>query len=250
MIRAQLKRVLGASPLQANERRSAFLRYVVDETLAGRAERLKGYNIAVEALGRDETFNPQTDPVVRLEARQLRNDLAHYFLNVGPDDPVRIDIPKGGYVPTFAWTVAPPAASSASPTAIEVAAKGDRRLRRGLIAAAVGVGCLAAGVLGTWQILSIGSQDPSIAPRFTENSEAYALFLETRQLGRRLRPQRLTGRGRKARIGPGAQGHRDRPGIRLGLSKPLAGAATGGRHARGHRRSGTRRRSRSGKCRA
>jgi tetratricopeptide (TPR) repeat protein len=184
LIRAQLERVLGASEFQAHERRSAFLRYIVEETLAGRSERLKGYNIAVEALGRDETFNPQTDPVVRLEARQLRSDLAHYFLNVGPDDPVRIDIPKGGYVPTFAWTVAPPAASSASPTAIEVAAKDDGRLRRGLIAAAVGVGCLAAGVLGTWQILSIGSQDPSIAPLFTENSEAYALFLETRQLGR------------------------------------------------------------------
>lgn len=183
MIRAQLERVLGAPPLEANERRSAFLRYIVEETLAGRSERLKGYSIAVEALGRDETFNSQTDPVVRLEARQLRNDLAHYFVNAGRDDTVRIDVPKGGYVPTFEWTVAPPASATAPPEA-KVKAMGDRRLRRTLIGAAVGVGCLTVGVLGTWQFLSIGSQDPSIAPRFTEDSEAYAMFLETRQLGR------------------------------------------------------------------
>ncbi len=87
-IRAQVKRILDASALQANERRSAFFRYIVDETLAGRAERLKGYNIAVDALGRDETFDSQTDPVVRLEARRLRHDLDHYFLHAGRDDPI------------------------------------------------------------------------------------------------------------------------------------------------------------------
>ena len=183
MIRAELERILGASPLEANERRSAFLRYIVEETLAGRSERLKGYNIAVEALGRDETFNPQSDPVVRLEARQLRNDLARYFVNTGRGDPVRIDIPKGGYVPTFEWTVAPPAPPML-PSEVEVEGARDRRPKRALIAAAVGVGCLAAGAIGAWQFLSIRSQDPSIAPRFTENSEAYAMFLETRQLGR------------------------------------------------------------------
>jgi Flp pilus assembly protein TadD len=184
LIRAQLKRVLGASEFRAHERRSAFLRYIVEETLAGRSERLKGYNIAVGALGRDETFNPQTDPVVRLEARQLRSDLAHYFLNVGPHDPVRIDIPKGGYVPTFEWNKPPSAAFPTAQPVAETPAKDDRRLRRALFAAAIGVGCLAVGALGAWQILSTGSQDSSIALRFTENSEAYAMFLETRQLGR------------------------------------------------------------------
>jgi adenylate cyclase len=100
-VREQLKRILSSIDFRANRRRKQFLQYVVEETLAGRAERLKGFSIAVELLDRDETFDPQTDPVVRLEARQLRRDLEHYYLTGGQRDPIRISIPKGGYVPVF-----------------------------------------------------------------------------------------------------------------------------------------------------
>ncbi|UCH75033.1 MAG: tetratricopeptide repeat protein [Rhodospirillales bacterium] len=184
MIRAALERVLVTSALKGLPRRAAFLRFVVEETLAGRAGLLKGFNIAVAVFGRDQSFDPQSDPVVRLEARQLRNDLAHYYLDAGRDDPVRIDMPKGGYVPTFEWNRPLPAASVAVPESAVILEKSDRRTRPILISAIVGAACLVAGVLGTWQILSMGSQDPAIVPRFTENSEAYAMFLETRQLGR------------------------------------------------------------------
>ncbi|MEM7025283.1 MAG: hypothetical protein AAF637_22250, partial [Pseudomonadota bacterium] len=71
-VRAQLKRVLESADFRANERRRQFLSYVVEQTLAGSAQSLKGFTIAVAVLGRDETFDPQTDPVVRLEARRLR----------------------------------------------------------------------------------------------------------------------------------------------------------------------------------
>ena len=50
-------------------------------------------------FGRDDSFDPQTDPVVRLEARRLRRALEHYYLTAGRDDPIRIEIPKGGYAP-------------------------------------------------------------------------------------------------------------------------------------------------------
>ncbi|MEK1889269.1 MAG: adenylate cyclase [Phyllobacterium sp.] len=80
----------------------AFLRYVVEETLAGRAERIKGYSIAIEVFNRDEGFN-QDDPVVRIEAGRLRRTLERYYLIAGQNDPVRIDMPKGKYLPHFAW---------------------------------------------------------------------------------------------------------------------------------------------------
>ncbi len=100
-IHAQLELILGSAEFRASDRGRDFLRYVIDEALAGRARRLKGYAIAVSVFGRDESFDPAVDPVVRLEARRLRRELEHYYLTAGRNDPVRISIPKGAYVPTF-----------------------------------------------------------------------------------------------------------------------------------------------------
>lgn len=100
-IRVQLDRILSSAAFPAGERRRAFLRFVVEEALAGRAEKLKGVAIAIAVFGRDETFDQQVDPVVRLEARRLRRDLDSYYVAAGQADPIRISIPKGGYVPLF-----------------------------------------------------------------------------------------------------------------------------------------------------
>lgn len=100
-IREQLAKLLANDAFTTNAKRRKFLQYIVEESLAGRAERIKGYAIALAALDRDETFDPQTDPVVRLEARHLRRELEHYYLTVGSEDPVKVTIPKGGYVPNF-----------------------------------------------------------------------------------------------------------------------------------------------------
>ena len=102
-VRAQLERMLGGVSLHASQRRQEMLRFIVNETLAGRGDRLKGVTVALAVFGRDETFDQQSDPVVRLEARRLRSDLDSYYVDAGSQDPVRITIPKGGYVPHFAW---------------------------------------------------------------------------------------------------------------------------------------------------
>lgn len=101
-IRTELDRILSSREFPGTGRAAAFLRYVVEETLAGRANRIKGYSIAIEVFGRDETFT-QDDPVVRIEAGRLRRSLERYYLVEGDKDPVRIDIPKGGYAPAFSW---------------------------------------------------------------------------------------------------------------------------------------------------
>jgi TolB-like protein len=80
-----------------------MLRFLVEERLAGRADRLKGFTIAVAVFGRDETCDAQSDPIVRLEARRLRHDLDSYYVGEGNQDSIRIAIPKGGYVPQFEW---------------------------------------------------------------------------------------------------------------------------------------------------
>ena len=100
-VKQELERVLASPDFIASDRLKRFLRFVVEEALAGRADRLHGYPIALEVLGRDASFDPQTDPVVRMEAGRLRRRLERYYLGAGQSDPVRIDIPKGGYAPTF-----------------------------------------------------------------------------------------------------------------------------------------------------
>ena len=96
----ELQRLLSPD-FRASARRKALLAYLVKETLQGRGDRLKEYSIAVGVFGRDETFDPRTDPVVRLDAHRLRHDLDQYYQDAGRNDPIRITIPKGGYVATF-----------------------------------------------------------------------------------------------------------------------------------------------------
>lgn len=109
-IREQLERILASSDFVGSERIRQLLRFLVVETLEGRGDRLKGYYIAVELLGRDASFDPLVDPIVRIEAGKMRRALEHYYLTGGADDPVIIDVPKGGYTPVFAWATSGPAA--------------------------------------------------------------------------------------------------------------------------------------------
>jgi len=100
-IRTQLQRILASPEFQATDRIRDFLRFVVLETLAGRSDQLKGYTIATEVFGRGQDFNAMLDPVVRVQARRLRQALERYYLVAGQRDSVIIAIPKGRYIPFF-----------------------------------------------------------------------------------------------------------------------------------------------------
>lgn len=102
VIRNQLDRILAHREFQATEKMRAFLRFVVEETIAGRAYRLKGFTIATRVFGRGDDFDPAHDPVVRIQAGRLRRALERYYLVAGGRDPLFIDIPKGHYIPRFA----------------------------------------------------------------------------------------------------------------------------------------------------
>ncbi len=98
--RRALERVL-AGPLRRSARGAAFLRYVVDESLAGRGSALRERAIGVAALGRGEDFDPRLDPAVRVQARRVRAALTRHYAGAGAADPVRIILPVGGYAPVF-----------------------------------------------------------------------------------------------------------------------------------------------------
>ncbi len=100
-VRIALQHILASPTFGATERMRQFLNYVVEETLAGRADRIKAYTIATSVFGRDEKFDPQVNSIVRLEAGRLRRTLERYYLTGGNDDEIRIQIPLGSYVPIF-----------------------------------------------------------------------------------------------------------------------------------------------------
>jgi tetratricopeptide (TPR) repeat protein len=78
-----------------------MLSYVVMEELAGRGDKLKAFSIALDALDRDDNFDPQTDPIVRVNFGRIRNILELYYSDIGKDDIIQIEIPKGTYRPEF-----------------------------------------------------------------------------------------------------------------------------------------------------
>lgn len=100
-IKAQLERVIASREFANSPRLSQFLGYVTEQALRGRQGRIKQYEIAVEGLGYGRDFDPASNPSVRIMARRLRRALKRYYFNSGIADPIRIELPKGGYVPVF-----------------------------------------------------------------------------------------------------------------------------------------------------
>jgi len=159
-VRAQLDTLLASPDLDAPARARRFLRYVVEETLAGRADRIKAYAIGTEVFERSADFDAQSDPVVRIEAGRLRRALERYYLSDGVSDPVVITIPKGAYVPHFAWRTPPAAEGHSAPSAMssgQPVASPPRRRMPWLVAGPIAIAFLALiGGFSLWSVLRDG----------------------------------------------------------------------------------------------
>jgi len=113
-----LDRILAAEEFRKSERATAFLRYVVTQDLEGNQQNLQGTTIAQDVFGRDESFDANSDPIVRVQAGRVRKLLETYYAVTGKEDPVRITIPKGGYAPQYeVRAVEPTARLNESPPA-------------------------------------------------------------------------------------------------------------------------------------
>jgi TolB-like protein len=166
--RLALERILKSPEFSASDRDRRFLEYVVNEALAGRANRIKAYSIALEVFGRDSSFDAQNDPIVRVEAGHLRRALERYYLTAGQADPVFIVIPKGSYVPTFKSRGNQPslAAVDAPPKPGDIQATTKRRSLLATqhwlaIAAAAIIVAVAATRLVSWNV-GIAATTPNI----------------------------------------------------------------------------------------
>ena len=144
-IRRALERVLASSGFSRNERLSGFLRFLVEKHLEGRDSEIKESVIAHEVFGRQAGYDPKVDAIVRTEAIRLRARLEKYYQAEGSQDPLVIELPKGGYRPVFREPTPVPAQPSAPSDAAEIPVRSTRAL---WIAATLTVVLVAVGT--TW----------------------------------------------------------------------------------------------------
>ena len=138
-IREELNRVLAGHEFRSSKRSQDFLRYVIENTLNGQAEMLKERTIGIEVFGRSTSYEPSDDATVRVKAGEVRKRLGLYYMDQGAQNPVRIELPAGTYVPEFRWADAPASVGSESIAPSEsVAAHVSRKRGSRLAWAAVG----------------------------------------------------------------------------------------------------------------
>jgi Tol biopolymer transport system component len=98
-VRAELERILASEVFSRSQQLRRFLSFIVEQRLAREGHALKESVLAHELYGKGTGFDGGTDPVVRVDARRLRDKLREYYER--RSDPIVISLPKGSYVPMF-----------------------------------------------------------------------------------------------------------------------------------------------------
>jgi len=95
--RAQIERLLLSRTFETSEAHRRLLAYLAEKSLSGEADRLKEYAVGIDAFGKPANYDPQEDSIVRTHAGRLRFKLREYYEMEGKDDPISVELPKGGF---------------------------------------------------------------------------------------------------------------------------------------------------------
>lgn len=100
-VKKELERICSAAHFRTSKRACEFLRYVVLVTLDGRVDSLKERSIGIDLLGRDTSYDPSSDAIVRVRANDVRKRLSSYYASVDAASEIQIKLPTGTYIPSF-----------------------------------------------------------------------------------------------------------------------------------------------------
>ncbi|HVF89013.1 MAG TPA: hypothetical protein VNH22_03025 [Blastocatellia bacterium] len=156
-VRQALDRILCSKYFVNAHKKKKFLQRICDFYLEGRAHELNEYILGYDVFGRDKSYNPSHDPIVRVFAHEIRKKLEIYYINEGAADPIRLEIPAGNYQPVFSRQIVEPEAAAIAesplPALPEAEAETSRRsVTIGMIAMGIAIFCLAVALL--LQVLS------------------------------------------------------------------------------------------------
>ena len=158
--RDELRRVLGSKYFANSPKKSRFLEFVSEQTLQGNGEKLNEYLIGVEVYERGVDFNPQKDPIVRVQAYEIRRLLKKYYEDEGKDRPIRIDLPSGHYVPVFSRSASQETNAVAS-SAVDLKLAIDHRYRTLIVILSILCLGLTAILIAGW----LNRRSASVEPR-------------------------------------------------------------------------------------
>jgi len=174
-IRAQVDRLLQSKTFEGSEIHRHLLEYLVNKTIAGEADRLKEYTIALDAFGKPPTYDPKHDSVVRLQIGRLRQKLMAYYQTEAAGDPVLISLPKGAFKLSFEQV---PARSNGSRN--ENGSPPAPNLRRILLLLAVALALVTIwAAVATIGLVRLHRQEAAISRQWSpELEQLWAPFLE------------------------------------------------------------------------
>ncbi|HVZ19285.1 MAG TPA: hypothetical protein VG897_19350 [Terriglobales bacterium] len=168
----QLDRLLQNPHFHKSKRFPVFLKFVVNETLAGRAENLKERTLGIEVFGRDPDYDTTEDPIVRVTAGEIRKRIAQYYQDPGHEHELRLMLPSGSYAPQFFPAELSGPAIDQQPDHLEVAdspartsaVPHQRAIPISKLIIAFAVLAVVAGGIALWRYLSPSAIDQFWAP--------------------------------------------------------------------------------------
>ncbi len=99
--RAELQAVLRSPLFARSPALTHLLSYLCEKTFAGATDQIKEYSVALDVFDRSDSFDQDTDSIVRVQANRLRKRLNEYYAGEGAGHEIQISIPVGQYVPSF-----------------------------------------------------------------------------------------------------------------------------------------------------
>jgi len=98
---AQIQRIVQSKAFRTSEVHRNLLTYLAEKSLSGDAENIKEYTVGLDVFGKPDSYDPRQESTVRMHVARLRQKLAEYYRTEGVDDPIFVDLPKGGFRVTF-----------------------------------------------------------------------------------------------------------------------------------------------------
>jgi TolB-like protein len=151
-VREELQAILAGRSFATAARARRFLTHIVEQTLAGQTDGIKELVLGIDVFDRPADFDPKIDPIVRVEAGKLRKRLEEHYKEDGAAAVLRIEVPKGSYVPQFQPREHVPLAEASEPAT---------PFRRWYAAGIVGA-LLVAGAF--WAVLKLRVPAPPPSP--------------------------------------------------------------------------------------
>lgn len=98
---AQIQRIVQSKAFRTSEVHRNLLTYLAEKSLSGDSDNIKEYTVGLDVFGKPDSYDPRQESTVRMHVARLRQKLADYYRTEGLDDPIFVDLPKGGFRVTF-----------------------------------------------------------------------------------------------------------------------------------------------------